>query len=128
MATKNNESTWFVRLTMDMFQDERLKDLKNDGIFLYSYMLNRAEVTSFVDENGEKYIIVTEKSAQKFCRIKRVKFYAFKKQLKEIGLINYDEQTAKQKGVSTPIYVAPYDLWKTKKLKEESKFEFPDFN
>lgn len=108
----STESTWFVKLTMDMFQDENLSELTNDGILLYSYLLNRSEVTSLVDENGEKYIIVTEKSAEKFLRIKRVKFYALKKQLKKLGLIRFDEQKPKRQGISTPIYVVTYENWK----------------
>ncbi|MDT9027880.1 replication initiator protein A [Rossellomorea yichunensis] len=110
-----NESTWFLRLTMDLFRDKDLKGLKNDGILLYAYMQNRIELTSFVDENGEKYIIVTEKSADKFLRIKRVKFYALKKQLRDLGLIRYDEQEVKRGGNSTPIYVVPYEHWKIQK-------------
>lgn len=117
-----NNSNWFVRLIMDMYQDEKLSKLSNDGILLYSYMLNRSEITNFIDGNGEKYILVTEKSAQKYLRIKRVRFYALKKQLKLIGLIQYDEQKPKKNGTSTPIYVIPYENWKKTKLEEEFLF------
>ena len=115
---------WFMKVNLNMLQDSALDNLTNDGILLYSYMLNRYGVTTFADENGEKYIIVTEQSALKFCRIKRVKFYALKKQLRELGLIRYNEQTPKKRGVSTPIYVVDYTDWKN----EKRKYEMPDLD
>ena len=104
----------FGKLYWEMFQDERLLGLSNDGLILYAKMLDKINLSksrNYVDKNGEAFILFTQDEAQKTCRIKQRTFFTLKKQLRELGLINYDEQKAKKAGVSTPIYVKHYSDW-----------------
>ncbi|MCM3115460.1 replication initiator protein A [Neobacillus sp. MER 74] len=111
----------FGKLYWEMFQDERLVDLSNDGIILYTKMLDKMNLSKsrkYVDSNGEVYILFTQDEALEKCRIKQRTFFTLKKQLKELGLIHYDEQKVKKAGVSTPIYVKHYETWSKEFINE----------
>lgn len=104
----------FGKLYWELFQDNRLTELSNDGIILYTKMLDKMNLSrkrDYTDENGVVFILFTEKECFEKCRIKKKKFFELKKKLKELGLIHYDEQKVKKAGVSTPIYVKHYELW-----------------
>jgi hypothetical protein len=107
------ENLNFGKLYWKMFEDKRLIELSNDGIILYTKMLDKLNLSksNYVDENGEPFIFFTQSEALEKCRIKQRTFLKLKKQLKQLGLIYYDEQKAKKAGVSTPIYVKHYEIW-----------------
>lgn len=121
----------YFEVYYEMFTDQRTKGLKANGIILYSMMSNQVglskrpeNVKKYTDANGQVYILFTEVHAKQKLNISKGTFFKLKKQLKELGLINYNEQVEKKNGVSTPIYVTPYELWKMKYTEKEP----PDFN
>ena len=114
----------FTKLYDGMLEDERLLELSNDGIILYSYMLDRLNLSksrNYVDGGGKYIILFTEADALKKCRIKQRTFFKLKKQLKELGLIHYDEQIVKKTGFSTQIYVKHYEDWSKEYVKPSVK-------
>lgn len=129
----NNTDDKFVIVRKNMFKDARLKELSNDGIILYSFALDLLELSKkrgYIDkETGQPFVLFTWEMALNNCRISKPTFYRLKKDLKKLGIFVYEEQVSKKAGVSTPIFVIPYDIWS--KNNEKSTFiqenELPDF-
>ncbi|MER2079005.1 replication initiator protein A [Psychrobacillus psychrotolerans] len=123
----------YFEVYYEMFKNEKTKVLKSNGIILYSMMANQVglskrpeNVKKYSDKNGNVFILFTERNAKSKLGISKKTFFDLKKMLKELGLINYEEQVSKKSGVSTPIYVIPYDVWVEKEMIEYNKFDFPD--
>lgn len=123
-----NMDNKFIKVYKEIYQHEKFRELTGDHVFYYSWLLDLNELSKkhpekYTDSEGRTFVIFTEEHAYQFCNIKKGKLYRIKSKLKELGLIDYKEQKTKKKGVSTPIYVTPYDFWK-KKNKEDL---YPDF-
>ncbi|ARK29043.1 replication initiator protein A [Halalkalibacter krulwichiae] len=128
----------FIKVYKEIYQHDKYRCLDGDCIIYYSWLLDLNELSKknaidYTDSNGRVFVIFTEEDAYKYCNIKKGKLYRIKKKLKEVGLIDYEEQKVKKYGVSTPIYVTPYEHWKRKYENEEYNytrvaFEMPDFN
>lgn len=124
----------YFEVYYEMFSDKKTRVLNANGIILYSMMANQVGLSKrpenakkYTNKNGEVFIIFTELQAKQKLNISKATFFKLKKQLKDIGLIDYKDQVEKKNGVSTPIYVTPYELWKKKQNKVEITFDFPDF-
>lgn len=116
--TKSEES--FFKIPYEMFTHHKLKCLNSNGIMLYGMMSNFSGWSKqpknrkkYTDEHGRVFIIFTEMEAAKRMNITKGTFFKLKKQLKNLGLIDYSHQKEKKQGVSTPIYVTPFEVWKT---------------
>lgn len=123
----------FIKVYKEIYQHKKFRELDGDCVIFYSWLLDLNELSKknakdFTDSDGRLFVRFTEEDAYKYCNIKKGKFYRVKKKLKEVGLIDYEEQKVKKAGVSTPIYVTPYDHWKKTYVEETNEFEFPDFN
>ncbi|CAM5206441.1 hypothetical protein UACE39S_01740 [Ureibacillus acetophenoni] len=119
----------FMKVYKEIYQHEKFRELDGDCIFYYSWLLDLNDLSKknpkeFTDKDGRVYVIFPEAHAYKYCNIKKGKLYRVKSKLKEVGLIDYEEQKVKKAGVSTPIYVTPYDHWKRFRKVEN---EMPDF-
>lgn len=82
---------------------------KYGAIILYSAMLDLLQLSKkngelYKDNNGY-FVIFDSKKALEELDMPEATFFRNKKLLKEVGLIDYNEQTQKRAGVSTPIYV-----------------------
>lgn len=132
----NGNKLSYFEVYYDMFTDERTKSLKANGIVLYSMMANQVglskrpeNIKQYTDENGQVFILFTEAHAKEKLGISKGTFFKLKKQLKDLGLIDYEEQTNKKDGISTLIYVTPYEIWKKGNSRQlEEEFEYPDFD
>ena len=98
----------FYKLYKDLLLINGLKR-KYGAIVLYSAMLDLLQLSKkngerYKDENGY-FVIYDSKKAQEELDMPEATFFRNKRLLKEVGLIDYNEQTQKRAGVSTPIYV-----------------------
>jgi len=128
----------YFEVYYEMFNNEKTKALRSNGIVLYSMMANQVglskrpeNVKKYTDKNGEVFILFTERNAKDKLGISKKTFFELKKMLKELGLINYEKQAIKKNGVSTPIYVTPLDVWlksEYEKIQEDKKYDLPDFH
>lgn len=98
----------FIKLYKCMFSMEGLQG-NYGAIILYSAMLDLHQLSK---KNLDKYkdnigifIIYDAKKAEDELGMSRRTYFRHKALLKDIGLINYQEQVSKKSGVSTPIYV-----------------------
>mgnify|MGYP001313383152 CR=1 FL=1 len=121
----------YFEVYYEMFTNERTKELKSNGIILYSMMANQVSlskrpenVKKYTNENGQVFILFTELHAKEKLNISKGTFFKLKKQLKDLGLIDYKEQVEKKNGISTPIYVTPYEIWKD----GQRNHDYPDMN
>lgn len=127
-----NMENKFFKVYKEIYQHEKFRCLDGDCVFYYSWLLDLRDLSKkhserFTDKDGRLFVIFTEEDAYKYCNIKKGKLYRVKKKLKEVGLIDYEEQKVKKAGVSTPIYVTPYEHWK-KENNQDEEFEYPDFD
>jgi hypothetical protein len=123
----------FFKVYKEIYQHDKFRELDGDCIIYYSWLLDLNELSKknpekYTDSDGRLFVIFTEEHAEKYCNIKKGKLYRIKKKLKAVGLIDYQDQRVKKAGISTPIYVTPYDHWKIKFEKPKEEFEMPDFN
>ncbi|MGI1801831.1 replication initiator protein A [Priestia sp. TRN 1309] len=115
-----NMENKFFKVYKEIYQHEKFRELTGDHIIYYSWLLDLNELSKkhakdFTDSDGRLFVIFTEEDAYRYCNIKKGKLYRIKSKLKEVGLIDYKAQKVKKAGISTPIYVTPYDIWKQKK-------------
>ena len=134
MEPQNTKKERYFEVYYEMFKHEKFKGLSLNGIILYSMMANQVglskrpeNVEKYTDAKGKTFILFTERQAKEKLGISKGTFFNLKKQLKELKLIDYQEQADKKKGVSTPIYVTPFETWKKVELEESIKFLLPDF-
>ncbi|UAK16114.1 replication initiator protein A [Sporolactobacillus terrae] len=113
----------FIKVYKEIYQHEKFRQLDGDHIIYYSWLLDLNELSKknkkkYTDGDGRLFVIFPEINARYYCNIKKGKLYRVKKKLKEVGLIDYNEQKVKKEGVSTPIYVTPYEHWMKKEKSE----------
>ncbi|MCK2005504.1 replication initiator protein A [Peribacillus simplex] len=113
----HNMENKFIKVYKEIYQHEKFRELDGDCIFYYSWLLDLNELSKknakdYTDSDGRLFVIFTEEAAYQYCNIKKGKLYRIKAKLKSIGLIDYNEQKVKKAGVSTPIYLTPYEHWK----------------
>ncbi|KEZ47741.1 replication initiator protein A [Metabacillus indicus] len=132
--TVEKKSSYF-EVYYELFANEKTKSLNSNGIVLYSMMANQIglskrpeNIKKYTDGNGQVFILFTEFQAAQKLNISKGTFFKLKKELKKIGLIDYQEQVDKKNGISTPIYVTPFEHWKKKELhRTKIEDEMPDF-
>lgn len=121
----------FIKVYKEIYQHEKFRELDGDCVIFYSWLLDLSELSKknakdFTDSDGRLFVRFTEDDAYKYCNIKKGKFYRVKRKLREIGLIDYKEQKVKKAGISTPIYVTPYEHWKKTYSYESNMPDFMD--